>query len=107
LCVPEIIGRAGLLWIGERFYRTPADFDREAKVLGISRRIAAVPRGFKLGDWILLAHRKVMPTENGLLPGIFRVWQPQRIEKIVPESARGADEARELVVVPDDDPDHS
>lgn len=55
------MGRAGLLWIGERFYKTPADFIHEALTLGISRRIAAVPRDFKVGvTWVLLAHPKAV-----------------------------------------------
>lgn len=52
-------------------------------------------------------------TGSGRLPGIFRVWQPRRIEKIMPESSRGSEEVRQLmeqgitpVFVPDDDRDH-
>ena len=53
------MGKAGLLWIGEQFYPTPGEFTREAEELGISRRISAVPRDFKLGEtWVLFAHRK-------------------------------------------------
>ena len=47
------------------------------------------------------------------LPGIFKVWRPDRIEKILPESKRGSEEHLELaergitaVFVPDNDPDH-
>lgn len=145
LCMrPDSLGRCGLLWIGERFYKTPLDFDREAAELGISRRISALPRGFVVGEtWIVFAHPKAIATDltchicGGPVhiskfggehlecdrgcnmqaplfrPGIFKVWRPQRIEKILPESARGSDEAVELeekgitpVFVPDDDPDH-
>jgi hypothetical protein len=65
LCMaPHELGeRAGLLWIGERFYRTPREFDREAAALGVSRRISTVPRGFKIGEtWILFAHPKALAT---------------------------------------------
>lgn len=139
LCMaPHELGRCGLLWIGERFYKTPRDFDREAAALGVSRRISAIPRGFKVGEtWILFAHPKavnrweplseadraaaiaqnlMLPDDQTKLcydPGIFKVWRPERIEKILPESARGSAEAAELVdkgivpvFVPDDDPDH-
>lgn len=161
LCMrPDSIGRAGLLWIGERFYKTPEDFIREANELGVSRRISAVPRGFKVGEtWILLAHPKAIPcplncercvqmmnwqrTEKVIAektlttaavveygdtelrcpkcghktpvyrPGVFRLFRPERIEIILPESRRGTvdeDFAREKgltpVFVPDDDPDH-
>ena len=55
------LGKAGLLWIGEKFYPTPADFDREGAAMGISRRISAIPRNFKVGEtWILLAHPKTI-----------------------------------------------
>jgi hypothetical protein len=142
LCMkPDALGRSALLWIGERFYKTPAEFDREAAALGVSRRISAIPRGFIVGEtWILFAHPKAVErfvdvefdaTENPLLavlesesllaieqrrvykPGIFKVWRPERIEKILPESLRGSAEAADLeavgitpVFVPDDDPDH-
>jgi hypothetical protein len=53
--------RTGLLWIGEKFYRTPEDFLREARTLGVSRRIAAVPKDFVVGKtWVLYAHRKAI-----------------------------------------------
>ena len=86
-------GRAGLLWIGESFYKTPADFLREGAQMGISRRISAIPRGFELGKtWIYFAHKKahVEPVEFGkepeFKPGIFSAFRPQRIERIVLES---------------------
>lgn len=135
---PESLGRAGLLWIGEQFYKTVGEFLAEGATLGFSRRISAVPRGFEAGKtWVLLAHPKavVKPCEpcrktGGVgvpikkcgqcggrvflrLPGVFYLWCPSRIEKILPESARGSEEAAELekrgivpVFVPDGDPDH-
>jgi hypothetical protein len=134
------MGKAGLLWIGERFYKTTDDFNGEAAILGISRRVHAIPRGFHAGlTWILLAHPKTMDvtcstcggkgytgeigTQTTCLgcdgkgrkfqPGIFKVWRPSRIEKILPESMRSSPEIEELIekgitpiFVPDDDPDH-
>lgn len=50
--------RAGLLWVGARFY-TPESFAYEANELGISKRVNSIPRGFVLGEtWIFLAHKK-------------------------------------------------
>jgi hypothetical protein len=112
LCMAtEGMGKAGLLWIGARFYSTPADFSAEADRLGISRRVAAVPRNFVAGEtWVLLAHPKGMTCpkcaggglhttpgsqqhlpcdlcdSTGKVPAIFRVFRPTRIEKIITET---------------------
>ena len=114
----ETIGRAGLLWVGEQFYKTPDLFEREANELGISRRIAAIPRGFELGHtWVLLAHPKEFPPtpqDPEYRPGIFRLFKPERIEQIIThEQAKDpavlADlEKRHItpVVVPAGDKDH-
>ena len=128
---PETMGKAGLLWIGEKFYKFPADFVKEGVELGFSRRIKAVPQGFKVGEtWVLLAHSKsickIEPATPEVqakfganekqpvyTPGIFYVWLPQRLEKIVLESTRGTEEIDALekrgitpVFVPDSDTDH-
>lgn len=114
--------KVGLLWIGERFYKTPSSFQIEAAEMGVSRRISAVPRGFKVGEsWVWLAHPKVKenpPTEPGgdvtWTPGVFRVFKPTRIEKIITETmSRDENLMIKLteagftpVIVPDDDKDH-
>lgn len=100
------LGRAGLLWIGEKFYPRPDDFLREAARQGVSRRIPAVPKGFELGKtYVLLAHRKTIPEKcracaglpfsyaqlcetckgggSVFTPGIFQVFRPSRLEKVV------------------------
>jgi hypothetical protein len=124
LCLkPEVMGKAGLLWIGEKFYKKPSDFVKEGVELGFSRRIKAVPQGFKVGEtYVLLAHSKAVTVTTGAdafgktteeRPGIFYAWLPQRIEKICLESTRGSEEIDALekrgitpVFVPDDDKDH-
>jgi hypothetical protein len=80
----------GLIWIGEKFYPTPEDFNRESHTLGLSRRITAVPHGFKLGEtWVSLAHRKAIPDGNDeqgkakFKAAIFHVFMPSRIEYVV------------------------
>lgn len=85
-----ILGMAGLLWVGEKFYATPLEFNREAHSMGISRRISQVPTVFEVGKtWVLLAHRKAIqqPVEFGKEPefrsGIFRIFKPDRIEIVV------------------------
>jgi len=83
------IQTAGLLWIGEKFYKTPGRFAQEANEMGISRRITMVPRGFKLGEtWVALAHRKAIAPIRSLMeeewkPGIFHIFRPQRLEYVV------------------------
>lgn len=117
---PGQMGRAGLLWVGERFYPTPRHFELEAEGMGISRRIARVPRGFVVGvTWVLLAHAKAVrvprgePDSSPWVPGVFRVFKPQRVEKILAQSAATPEVVEALreagvtpVVVPDADQDH-
>ncbi len=123
---PALLGdQAGLLWVGEQFYKTADEFNAEAGEIGISKRIAAIPRNFKLGEtWVLLAHPKAVKvevkSENDLIPhieyrpGVFRIFRPERLEKIITETmAKDKDEMQRLekagitpVIVPDDDVDH-
>jgi hypothetical protein len=112
--------RAGLLWIGEAFYKTPADFTAEAARQGVSRRISSLPKGFEVGKtWVFFAHRKcshgtqecaacggdgLPPVEartsgdlycavcggtgkvKPTFPGIFIVFRPRALERIVKQS---------------------
>lgn len=77
--------RAGLLWIGEKFYATPELFTAEAARMGISRRIPAVPNEFELGDtWVLLAHRKTLVQNHPeRVPAIFSMFRPRAVEYVV------------------------
>jgi len=81
------IQKAGLLWIGEKFYKRPLDFVKEAGQMGVCRRIPHVPNDFKLGEtWVLLAHRKAITEhvadniEAEYKPGIFQVFKPTAVE---------------------------
>jgi len=103
--------RVGLLWIGAAYYKTPEEFSNEAARMGLSRRIAAVPKGFKLGEsWVWLAHPAVIGADcpecsdreegdprrgtckkcnnTGRIkkPGVFRVFRPERIEYVVKDT---------------------
>lgn len=87
----------GLLWVGEKFYPSPGRFADEANAMGITRRISALPRNFKIGEtWVALAHRKAIPEkviekddlgmdhEKVIFhPAIFHVFQPARVEYVV------------------------
>ncbi len=49
----------GLMWVGERFYPSPETFSAEAVTLGVSKRIASIPKWFTVGTtWVFLAHAK-------------------------------------------------
>lgn len=97
--------KAGLIWIGAKFYPTPESFTREAARMGVSRHITAVPRDFVVGEtWVLLGHAKAIekacgecgdivggdpecPTCDGLsfvhVPGVVTAFRPERIEYII------------------------
>lgn len=98
------IGQVVLLWIGEQYYPTPADFNAEATMQGVSRRINNIPRGFQVGGtWVFLAHKKALAEQKDgqplgatsgsknirYRPGIFAAFKPARIEYIVkPEDSQ-------------------
>lgn len=119
---PENLGdRVGLLWIGAQFYPTTDVFSLEALTMGVSRRISAIPNDFKLGKtWVLLAHPKVKQVvnpetgETEWQAGVFRIFRPTRLEKIVTRSQAEDEDAMDRlrdqnitpVIVPDDDKDH-
>ena len=96
--------RAGLIWIGEKFYATPSEFSAEAARMGVSRRISTMPRDLVVGEtWVALAHPKAIPgeCEHGRhvgmtcdkcpdevadaewLPGVFTMFLPTGVEYIV------------------------
>lgn len=92
------VQRFGLLWIGEKFYPTPESFKKECAAMGISRRISAIPKDFKLGEtWVLVAHRKAIRydtiewagpepvDETKWTSGIFQAFKPTAIEYVVKE----------------------
>jgi hypothetical protein len=89
-------GKAMLLWIGKQHYKTPADFMAEGVAQGISRRINAIPKDFKLGKtWVFLAHPEAISenvkidggeVKSDKVAGIFTAFMPQVIERIVKQS---------------------
>lgn len=53
--------KVGLIWVGEKFYKTTDKFLNEVAEKGISRRITHIPHDFKLDEtWVWLAHRKAI-----------------------------------------------
>jgi hypothetical protein len=83
-------GPALLIWVGSVFYATPEEFTRESRIMGISRRIARIPKKFVVGEtWVLLAHLNaidaapIMSVHPDWRPGIFAMYRPSRIEIVV------------------------
>jgi hypothetical protein len=104
-------GRAGLIWVGEGFYPTPADFQKEVSAQGVCRRIGAIPKGLVPGKtWVFLAHPKAVPvpvseltveeradlpedTTHVYRPGVFSAFLVTAIEKCVTEQEAADEEA--------------
>jgi len=126
--------KVGLLWVGKQHY-TPDEFTSEAVRLGVSRRISALPKEFRLGMWVLLAHIEAVdgicdcsgPKGVGFdpkcerckgmghtkMPGVFHAFKPKRVELVIVPSMREeawvaelVEKGVTLVEVPEDDPDH-
>jgi hypothetical protein len=89
LCPTRDEVRARLLWCGEKFYKTPQDWTREARAQGVSRRISTVPNDFVVGEtWVLMAHPKAIKGTDAdgavvYRPGIFQAFTPTAIEYVV------------------------
>jgi len=125
ICYPleNIEDQAMLMWVGEKFY-SPSSFIREAQEMGVSKRIAEIPKGLKLGrTWVLLAHRKVpfyyetvdpLRVEKQKQPAIFYAFKPTKIEKLIWQSQATPERLEELrqkgitpVIVPDNEKEHT
>jgi len=83
------IGQALLIWVSPEHY-TIEEFNKEADLMGVSRRISgdALPRGLVIGQtWVFLAHKEAIVKYSGdepeYTPGVFKLVRPTRVEKIV------------------------
>jgi len=106
--IPE--GKHGLIWIGEGHYPTPEDFLMEAKRMGLSRKIGALPKGFELGKTVVyLAHRKAfrespVRMKDGtlnydaerFLPGIFATFKPTGVDLVIADADAVPEKAEKL-----------
>lgn len=116
----------GLQWVGNRFYSAKS-FVEEATRLGVSKRIAHIPKGLVLGKTIVyLAHPSggikevtettalnTTVTKNKPCPAIFYVFRPQRIEKLIWKRDATTEVILDLekqgitpIIVPDEDKSH-
>lgn len=100
--------RAGLLWVGADFYKTPGDFLREGMAMGISRRVSALPNDFVVGQTVIyFAHPKtchgydeeVGEYRSGAAdmgPGIFGSFRATAVHYILTDEERLAYHQYEL-----------
>ena len=119
-------GPAYIMRVGEKYYPMPEDFINEGIIQGISKRIAQIPKDFKIGKTIIyLAHinacvirepvaviqqamallekpeqpRLCDAEQQKRIMGIFAAFIPQRIEKLYWQSELDAmaDKERESI----------
>lgn len=133
---------AFIMGVGQKYYKSPVEFIKEGLDLGISKRIPFIPKELELGKTVVyLAHPKACAVresialqqamalvhgdsaETGRLietetveyrMGIFTVFVPQRVEKLVWQSEAIPEELQKLkrkgitpVIIKDGDPDHA
>lgn len=98
VCNPNLAGeRAGLMWVGAKFY-SPRSFILEAKEVGISKKINAIPNGFEIGrTFIYLAHLQAAYDWNDpkspARPGIFTAFKPKRVDVVIDNDVKVPDRA--------------
>jgi hypothetical protein len=113
LCDPQD-EPAYIMLVGERYYKTPQDFVKEALAVGISKRIPFIPKGLELGKTVIyLAHPKACEVKEAAVLqqamaiveetqtnqprlletekvskalGIFCAFIPKRVEKLIWDS---------------------
>jgi len=82
------IDRAGLMWVGVKYYPTTTSFSSECADMGISKKIGAVPHNFKFGkDVIYLAHPRAITDytkpDDPYVPGVFMVFRPTGVDLVI------------------------
>lgn len=81
--------RIGLMWVGSEFYKTPGQFTREAERLGISKRIARIPKDIRPGSWVALAHKFAVlegwesKAPDYYTPGVFMLFKVTALQYVV------------------------
>lgn len=78
------LSRSLLIWIGRQYYPRPDDWISEAAQMGISRRLARLPRHFEPGRTrVFAAHPEAIVNPDGsFTPGVVHVFRP-RVEYVV------------------------
>ena len=115
ICTPNSSKQPyGLLWVGEAYY-SPQSFIKEALEVGVSKRIAFIPKELKLGETVvLLAHKKGILKglkeitesksdhvdihhEEEYSPAVFYAFKPATVEMLVYESELTEERREELI----------
>lgn len=111
---------AFILGVGEKYY-SPQTFITEAQTMGVSKKIASIPKNLKLGEtWVYLIHRKAIYAgkddegKDTYKTAIFSAFVPQTVEMPIWKSKATKRKTKELekrgiipVVIPDGDKDHA
>ena len=123
VCDPTTVP-AFIMRVGEAHYKTPGDFSREARRMGVSKRIPFIPKEMEFGATIVyLAHAKacrvveipavqqamalIRPPDDGSMAlletekvewklGIFSAFKPQRVERLIWEKDASPEELEKL-----------
>lgn len=104
-CEPFKQDRAGIVWVGGKFYPKPIDWLAESERMGVSRRIPQVPKDLEVGKtWVFVGHREAVDVKCECFdeikgpdpdcekcdgegqhkgPGVFSMFKPTRIEVVV------------------------
>lgn len=101
VCAPP--DRAGLMWVGSTHY-TPSQFIAEAREMGISKRISALPKDFEFGNHpIYLAHTHAVVGDakfgDGMpdkTPGVFMCFWPTHVDLVIDDENNVPPKALEL-----------
>ncbi len=103
ICRPHRVGDpAYLLWIGARSY-SPAAFVDEAMRMGVSRRINAIPREFRIGEtWVFLAHPRGLAAssfgaDQQATAAVIGVFKPTHVDLVIDNADAIPKEAKNLV----------
>jgi hypothetical protein len=85
-CYPPELG--ALMWVGKKYY-TKDLFMQESVRMGISKRIAKIPKGLAPGNPIYFVHPEAFPPEAGKVrgtPGIFTAARISAFHRIIDEA---------------------
>jgi len=106
----QLPNKVAVMWVGSKYYPTPADFMKEVDEQGVSKRLPVhkIPEELELGStWVMLGHPKAIKCQTcngegsydkgeadvpdtcfncdgkGYLPGLFYAFQPTRLEVLL------------------------